>query len=97
VNANNEELHHLYSSPNIVRVIKSRKMRCEGHVPRTGEGRVVYSVLVEKTEGKRIILRWLFRKWGCGGMDWIGLTQDRDVDVDWGRGHGATTPSHLGL
>jgi hypothetical protein len=49
----NDELHNLYSSPNIVRMIKSRRMRWAGHVARMGEGRVVYRVLVEKLEGKR--------------------------------------------
>jgi hypothetical protein len=49
----NDELHSLYSSPNIVRVIKSRRMRWAGHVTRTGEGRRVYSVLVGRPEGKR--------------------------------------------
>ena len=44
----NEELNDLYSSPNIVRVIKSRTMRWAGHVARMGEGRVVYRVLVGK-------------------------------------------------
>jgi hypothetical protein len=58
----NEELYNLYSSPNIVRVIKSRRMRWTGHVARIGEGRVVYRVLVGKPEGKRPLgrprLRW---------------------------------------
>jgi len=49
----NEELNDLYSSPNIVRVIKSRRMRWEGHVARMGERRGVYRVLVGKPEGKR--------------------------------------------
>jgi hypothetical protein len=49
----NDELHNLYSSPNIVRVIKSRRMRCAGHVARRGEGRGVYRVLVGRPEGKR--------------------------------------------
>jgi hypothetical protein len=48
-----DELHSLYSSPNIVRVIKSRRMRWEGHVARMGEGRGVYKVLVRRSEGKR--------------------------------------------
>jgi len=54
-----------------------------------GEERVVYRVLVGKPEGRRplwgdlgvdgwIILGWISRRWGCGYMDWIGLTQDRD-------------------
>jgi hypothetical protein len=64
----NDELHSLYSSPNIVRVIKSRRMRWAGHVARMGEGRVVYRVLVGRPEdrdhwedpgiGGRITLRW---------------------------------------
>ena len=49
----NEELNDLYSSPNIVRVIKSRRMRWAGHVARLGEKRGVYRVLVGKPEGKR--------------------------------------------
>ena len=48
-----EELNDLYSSPNIVRVIKSRRMRWAGHVARMGEERGVYRVLVGKPEGKR--------------------------------------------
>jgi hypothetical protein len=64
----NDELYNLYSSPNIVRVIKSRRIRWTGHVARMGEGRGVYRVLVGKPEGKRsmgrprgrwrITLRW---------------------------------------
>jgi hypothetical protein len=84
----NEELHHLYSSPIVVRVIKSRRMEWAGHVDRLGEGRGVYRVLVRKPEGKRPLGRTR-RRWednikvdlqqvGCGGMDWIGLAQDRD-------------------
>jgi hypothetical protein len=49
----NDELHSLYSSPNIVRVIKSRRMRWAGHVARMGKGRGVYRVSVERPEGKR--------------------------------------------
>jgi hypothetical protein len=49
----NEELHNQYSSPNIVRVIKSSRMRWEGHVAHVGEGRGVYRVLVGRPEGKR--------------------------------------------
>jgi hypothetical protein len=48
----NEELNDLYSLPNILRVIKSRRMRWEGHVARMGKGRGVYRVLVGKPEGK---------------------------------------------
>jgi hypothetical protein len=49
----NDEVHDLYSSPNIVRVIKSRRMRWAGHVARMGEGRGAYRVLVGMPEGKR--------------------------------------------
>ena len=49
----NEELDDLYSSPNIVRLIKARRMRWVGHVARMEEGRVVHRVLVRKPEGKR--------------------------------------------
>jgi len=84
----NEELNDLYSSPNIVRVIKSRRMRWAGHVARMGEERGVYRVLVGKPEGKRQLgrprRRWVdnirtyLQEVGCGYMDWIGLAQDRD-------------------
>jgi hypothetical protein len=67
-NLHNDELRSLYSSPNIVRVIKSRRMRWAGHVARMGEGGGVYRVLVGRSEGKRplgnlgvggrITLRW---------------------------------------
>jgi hypothetical protein len=52
-NLHNEELHILYSSPDIIRQIKSRRMRWAGHVARMGEERKVYRVLVGKPEGKR--------------------------------------------
>ena len=84
----NEELNDLYSSPNIVRVIKSRRMRWAGHVARMGERKGVYRVLVWKPEGKRPLGRPSHRwednikmdleKVGCGGTDWIELAQDRD-------------------
>jgi len=84
----NEELNDLYSSPNIVRVIKSRRMRWAGHVARMGERKGVYRVLVWKPEGKRPLGRPRHRwednikmdleKVGCGGTDWIELAQDRD-------------------
>ena len=84
----NEALNDLYSSPKIVRVIKWRRMRWAGHVARMGEERVVYSVLVGKSEGKRPLgrprCRWVdnirmdLQEVGCGYMDWIGLAQDRD-------------------
>jgi hypothetical protein len=76
----NEELNNPYCSPNVVRVIKSRRMRWAGHVARTGEGRDVYRVLVGKPEGRnhwgdpgvdgRIILGWIFGK--CDVSVWTG-------------------------
>ena len=83
----NEELNDLYCSPNIVRVIKSRRMRWAGHVARMEEGRGVHKVLVGKPEGQRPLGRPRHR-WednikmdleevgrGCG--DWVELAQDR--------------------
>jgi hypothetical protein len=49
----NEKLHNLYSSPNIIKLIKSRRMRRAGHVARMGETRNAYRILVGKPEGKR--------------------------------------------
>ena len=84
----NEELSDLYSSPNIVWVIKSRRMRWAGHVAHMGEERGVYRVLVGKPEEKRPLgrprRRWVdnvrmdLQEVGCGYVDWIGLAQDRD-------------------
>jgi len=84
----NEELNDLYSSPNIMRVIKSRRMRWAGHVALLGEEREVYMVLVGKPEGRRPLgrprRRWVvnnridLQEVGCGYRDWIGLAQDRD-------------------
>jgi hypothetical protein len=77
----NEEPNDLYSSPNIIRVIKSRRMRLAGHVARMGEGRGAYRILVGRPEGRnhledpgvdgRIILKWIFKKWD--GRMWTGL------------------------
>jgi len=85
----NEELNDLYSSPNFVRVIKSRRMRWAGYVARMGEERVVYRVLVGKPEGRRQLgiprRRWAdnirmdLQEVGYGYMDWIGLTPNRDM------------------
>ena len=84
----NEELNDLYSSPSIVRVIKSRRIRWAVHVARMGERRDVYRVLVGKPEGKRPLgrprSRWEYnikidiQDVGCEGMDWIELAQVRD-------------------
>jgi hypothetical protein len=83
-----EELNSLYSLPNIVRVIKSRRLKGAGHVARMGEGRGVYRVLVGKPEGKRPLgrpkrrwednIRMDLQEVGCVCEDWIGLAQDRD-------------------
>jgi hypothetical protein len=80
----------LYSSPDIIRQIKSRRMRWAGHVARMGEGRNVYRVLVGKPEGERPLERPR-RRWedgikmdleetgsGGGGVEWIHLAQDRE-------------------
>jgi hypothetical protein len=86
--SHNEELHIMYSSPNIIRQIKSRKMRWAGHVARMGEERNVYSVLMGKQQGKRPLEKPR-RRWenairmdiweiGWGSVDWIQLAQDRD-------------------
>ena len=85
---NPSELNDLYSSHNIVRVIKSRRMRWAGHVARMAEERGAYKVLVEKPEGKTPLgiprRRWMdnismyLQELGCGYVDWIGLAQDRD-------------------
>jgi hypothetical protein len=53
----NEELRDLYSSPNIIRIIKSRKMRWAGHAPRMGVKRIAYRLLVRKPDGKRSLGR----------------------------------------
>jgi hypothetical protein len=84
----NEEIHNLYSSPDIIRKIKSRRMRWAGHVARMGVGRNVYRVLVGRPEGKRPLerprRRWKdgikmdLREIGWVGVEWIHLAQDRD-------------------
>ena len=84
----NDELNDLYSSPNIIRVINSRRMRWAGHVALMGQSRDVYRVLVGKPEGKRPLGR-LGRGWednikmdlqevGWVNMDWIDMAEDRD-------------------
>jgi hypothetical protein len=80
----NEELYNLYSSPNIVRQMKSRRMGWAGHVARMGEESKVYKVLVRNPEANRPLGRPR-RRWEdgirmdlMGGMEWIQLAQDRD-------------------
>jgi hypothetical protein len=77
----NEELHILYSYPDIIRQIKSRRMRWAGHVARMGKERNVYRVLMRKPEGKRPLgrprcrredgIRMDLREFGWGSVDWI--------------------------
>jgi hypothetical protein len=83
-----EELRDIHSSPSIIRIIKSKRMRSEVHVARMGEKRTAYGLLVGKPEGKRPLgrprRRWVdsikmeFVEVGWAGVDWIGLGQDRD-------------------
>jgi len=84
----NEGLNDLYAKPNIVRVIKSRRIRWAGHVARMGEERGVYRVLLGKPEERRPLgrpgRRWVdniridLQEVRRGYMDWNGLAQDRD-------------------
>jgi hypothetical protein len=84
----NEELRDLYSSKSVIRIIKSRRMRWEGHVARMGEKRNAYRLLVGKPEGKRPLgrprrrwvdnIRMALGEMGWGDVDWIGLAQDRN-------------------
>jgi hypothetical protein len=84
----NEQLHGLYSSPSIVRVIKARRMRWAGHVERMGEVRGAYNIVFGSPEGRRPLGRPI-RKWEnnikmglreieFGDVDWIHWAQDRD-------------------
>jgi hypothetical protein len=83
----NEELHNLYTSPRIIKITKSRRMRWAGHMARMGEKRNVYRLLVVEPEGKRPLGRPR-RRWtdnikmdlleiGLNVVDWIGVAQDR--------------------
>jgi hypothetical protein len=84
----NEEIRDLYSSPSIITIIKSRRMRWTGHVARMGEKRNAYRLLVGKPEGRRPVGRPR-RRWvdnirmdlgevGWGDVGWIGLTKERN-------------------
>jgi hypothetical protein len=83
----NKELRDLYSSPYIIRVIKSRRMRWTGHVARMGEKRNAYRLLVGRPEGKRPLerprRRWVDNMMDLGELewgdvDWVGLAWDRN-------------------
>jgi hypothetical protein len=84
----NEELHNLYASQNVIRVIKLRRMRVAGHVAHVGEMRILSNILVGKPEGKRPLgrpkrrwednIRMYLRAIGWERVDWMHLTQDRD-------------------
>jgi hypothetical protein len=84
----NEELHGLYSSPSIVKVIKARRMRWAGHVARIWEVRGAYNILVGRPEVRRPLgrprrrrednIKMDLRKMGFGDVDWIHWAQDRD-------------------
>jgi hypothetical protein len=91
-NLHSEELHNLYSSPNIIRQIKSRRIRLAGHVAHMGEERKLYKVLVGKPEGMRPLgrprhrsengIRMDIRETVLGGIDWTQLAQDRDCIIN---------------
>jgi hypothetical protein len=78
----NKELHDLYSSPSIIRIIKSRRMRWAGHVARMGEKRNAYRLLVGKPEGKRLLGRQR-RRWvdnirmDLGEVEWVEVQLHR--------------------
>jgi hypothetical protein len=81
-------IHDWYSSPSIIRIIKSRRMRWARHLARMGQKRNAYRLLVGKLKGKRPLgrprRRWLDNirmdvvEVGWGDIDWIGLAKDRD-------------------
>jgi hypothetical protein len=85
----NQELRDLYSSPSIIRIIKSRWMRWAGHVARIGRKRNAYRILVGKPERKNryedqdldgwILLGCILERWD--GMMWSGLAQDRNSSI----------------
>jgi hypothetical protein len=80
----NEELRDLYSSPSVIRIIKSRRMRWAGHIARMGEKRNAYRLLVGKRPLGRPRCRWVnniridLGEVGWGDVDWIGLVKDRN-------------------
>jgi hypothetical protein len=84
----NKELHDLYSSPSIIRIIKSRSMKWARHIARSGEKWNAYRLLVEKPEGKRPVgrprrscvdnIRMDLGEVRWGDVDWIGPAKDRN-------------------
>jgi hypothetical protein len=80
--------YFLYSSPSVIRMIKSRRVRWAGHVARMGKRRNAYRILMGMPEGRRPLgrprRRWVdnikmyLREIGSDGIDWIDLAQDRD-------------------
>ena len=84
----NAELHALYSSPNIIRSLKSRRLRRAGYVARMEQSRNAYRVLVGKPEGKRPLgrprhrwednIKMVLKEVGCDPGEWIDLAEDRD-------------------
>jgi hypothetical protein len=72
----NEELRYLYSSPSIIRIIKSRRMRWEGHVARMGEKRNAYRLFVGKPEGKRPL--------GRPRRRWVDNIKMDLLEIGWG-------------
>jgi hypothetical protein len=83
-----EYIYNVYSSPSIIRTIKSRNMRWAGHVARMGKRRNAYRIFVGKPEGRRSLgrprhrgvdnIKMDLREIGSDGIDWIDLAQDRD-------------------
>jgi hypothetical protein len=82
------KFHDLYSSPSIIRIMKTRRMRWAGHVARMGEKRNAYRLLAGMPEGRRPLgrprrrcvgnIRMDLVEVGWGDVDWIGLAEDRD-------------------
>jgi hypothetical protein len=72
----NEELHDLYSSPSIIRMVKTRRMKCAGHVTRMGEKRNAYRLLVRKPKGRRRL--------GRPRRRWLDNIMMDLVEVEWG-------------
>jgi hypothetical protein len=84
-NQHKEEFHNLHFSPEVIRVIKSSRIRRAGqHVACMGVMRIAYTILVGKPEGKRPLCRWEdnikmdLKETGLEGVDWIHMAQDRD-------------------